>query len=234
DVGSEKRRREALEETIQTRKTTATKPIIINSEKIPAKGFLVFHPIQNAGGDFLGFTYTSVIGSIFFEDIFKKIAHLIKVRITLTGDEEIYNNFSSKQNFGDDRFFQMKNIALFGKEYKFEFYPTNLFFARHSGTSTFVALILNVLMLFISVFLLDQMTLGQRAEALATKKSKELEDSRIQLINASKMASLGEMASSLAHEINNPLAIIQGKIKVISLIMEDLNIKDPSLHQEFS
>jgi C4-dicarboxylate-specific signal transduction histidine kinase len=38
--------------------------------------------------------------------------------------------------------------------------------------------------------------------------AKIIEDQRIQLFNKSKLSSLGEMASGMAHEINSPLAII--------------------------
>lgn len=37
-----------------------------------------------------------------------------------------------------------------------------------------------------------------------------------QLINSSKLSSLGVMAGGIAHEINNPLAIIQGKVESIT------------------
>jgi C4-dicarboxylate-specific signal transduction histidine kinase len=41
------------------------------------------------------------------------------------------------------------------------------------------------------------------------EKARELEDSHAQMIHSSKMAALGEMAGGIAHEINNPLAVIQ-------------------------
>jgi PAS domain S-box-containing protein len=42
-------------------------------------------------------------------------------------------------------------------------------------------------------------------------KQNELDIQRTKSIHASKMASLGEMAANIAHEINNPLSLIQGR-----------------------
>lgn len=42
-----------------------------------------------------------------------------------------------------------------------------------------------------------------------------VKDRTVKLLNASKMASLGEMAGGMAHEINNPIGIIQGKANLL-------------------
>lgn len=49
----------------------------------------------------------------------------------------------------------------------------------------------------------------------------ELKNQETFIVNSQKMASLGEMASGIGHEINNPLAIIQANA---SLLIEQLNV----------
>jgi PAS domain S-box-containing protein len=51
--------------------------------------------------------------------------------------------------------------------------------------------------------------------------------SKEQLIQKSKLAALGKMAAGMAHEINNPVAIIKGKVE---LMLKSLN--DDSLSKE--
>jgi len=49
------------------------------------------------------------------------------------------------------------------------------------------------------------------AEVVERKKAQEIiEQQQAQMISTSKLLALGEMAGSMAHEINNPLSIIQG------------------------
>lgn len=57
-----------------------------------------------------------------------------------------------------------------------------------------------------------------REEILAREKAqKDLELNQEQLIQNSKLASLGEMAGGIAHEINNPLAVVLGGVELMEL-----------------
>lgn len=75
--------------------------------------------------------------------------------------------------------------------------------------------------------------LNERNKAL-TKALRELEESQQQLIQAEKMAALGQLVASVAHEINTPLGAIQASVgntgkyyrELLSRLPRLLSIKD--------
>lgn len=59
----------------------------------------------------------------------------------------------------------------------------------------------------------------------------QLENQRMRTLHASKMATLGEMAGGIAHEINNPLAIISAKAQMLSQLSDKIQ---PSAIREYA
>ncbi|MCP4914340.1 MAG: GHKL domain-containing protein [Oligoflexia bacterium] len=60
-------------------------------------------------------------------------------------------------------------------------------------------------------------------------KQKIIEEQRQQIEKSSRLSSLGEMAGGIAHEINNPLAIISGNAYKIKKQLKKLGIEDEKL-----
>lgn len=84
-------------------------------------------------------------------------------------------------------------------------------------TQPFIKKIL--IILFVSIFLI----LGYwQLINYQIKTEKRLKEKKIQMLNTSKLATLGEMASGIAHEVNNPLSIVRGRLQQIIR-----NVKQP-------
>lgn len=66
--------------------------------------------------------------------------------------------------------------------------------------------------------------------AVERKKQEEIiEEQRLKLAINSRLAALGEMAACLAHEINNPLAIIQGHSNLLQLMSNSSSVTSESV-----
>jgi two-component system NtrC family sensor kinase len=83
-----------------------------------------------------------------------------------------------------------------------------------------------VLALSLIIYLVIRNTRGLVGKLEAADTAKE--DLRAQLFSAAKLASVGEMAAGVAHEINNPLAIIYEEVGMIK------DILDPQFKQELN
>ena len=62
----------------------------------------------------------------------------------------------------------------------------------------------------------------QRSNVQLNKTLGELKDAQTQLVEAEKMASLGQLTAGIAHEINNPINFVKSNIKPLQLDIDDL------------
>lgn len=79
----------------------------------------------------------------------------------------------------------------------------------------------------------DLESINSRIEAEIIARTKELEAQRVRTLEGEKMAALGEMAAGMAHEINNPVAVIQLTSEQLQEVLGDESI-DRDLCQEMS
>lgn len=66
-------------------------------------------------------------------------------------------------------------------------------------------------------------------EELVEKRTKERDQEQLKSFQASRLASLGEMAGAIAHEINNPLTIIQGHSTLLRLSLNKIDAVELAL-----
>ncbi|MDA4806461.1 hypothetical protein NY486_11250, partial [Enterobacter hormaechei] len=62
------------------------------------------------------------------------------------------------------------------------------------------------------------------SEALARQRAlnQRLEQAQLQLLQSEKMASLGQFAAGVAHEINNPISFVRSNLGTLKAYVDDV------------
>lgn len=67
-------------------------------------------------------------------------------------------------------------------------------------------------------------------DAKVVERTRELADAQQQLVRSEKLAAIGQLTASIAHEVNNPIAVIQGNL---DLLRELLGVEAERVQPEF-
>ncbi len=58
-------------------------------------------------------------------------------------------------------------------------------------------------------------------DAKVAERTRDLEAAQSQLVHSEKLAAVGQLTASIAHEINNPIAVIQGNLDLVRELLGD-------------
>ncbi|WP_300455767.1 PAS domain-containing sensor histidine kinase [Desulfobacula sp.] len=99
---------------------------------------------------------------------------------------------------------------------------------RYANRATLVSLHLSALIILIVTVLITR-----HMVSVIKRGDREVEQMNEQLIQAGKLASIGELSAGVAHEINNPLAIIMTEIQLLLDSKKRTPITDQAFGEQF-
>ncbi len=230
DIATDPLRKEAAERAMLTGKPTITDRVSLITDLKKRAGFIIFVPVYRKGSsiateaervkNFSHWVYAPFITENFLKEAFN---HYNKTLILEVHDNHNFNTDSllyKNSNEPINTHYSQKTaeINMGQKTFYFKWYRSQNYAASNDFLSTWVGLIGSLSVLIIACFILDLFLLQDKAHAIAKKLNDEfiisqniIKQQEAKIVESSKMAALGQMASSIAHEINNPLAIISAK-----------------------
>lgn len=234
DIGSEKNRRDAAVLAMRTGKVQITPAVRLVQDQKSRLGHLILFPVYKHGSktdtveariaNFSHWVYAPFIAENFLNSVFSRFKEPLIFELydspELIESNLIYRNSNEKINPSLPTIVSSVNLA--GRRFVVKWAQSSAFEGSQNFLSTWIGLIGAVSVLMIALFIINIYTTGEKAQSLADKLHSDflkaqsiVKEQEAKIAESSKMASLGEMASSIAHEINNPLTIIYGKARQI-------------------
>jgi signal transduction histidine kinase/integral membrane sensor domain MASE1 len=242
DSGSEKNRRETAMEAMRTGQAQISPATYLMAENQDKVGFLIFLPVykkdskvvtvEDRIAGFSHWIFAPFFADGFLNSIFSRFnEHLIFEMYSephYSKSSIVYTNSAEKINPAAGVITSQINLA--GRTFYLRWAQSTAYEGSHDLLSTWIGLIGSITVLMFAFIIINIHTTGQKAHLLASQLHSEflksqmiVKEQEAKIAESAKMASLGEMASSIAHEINNPLTIIYGKARQIRSYMESQN-----------
>ncbi len=203
---------------------------------------------QSSPETFRGWVFSAFSPDKFFEGFKKEISQEIEFVVFFNRVNSlktlVYSNFPIaseellKTDFLDLQMERKTKLHIGQKTWWLGWRKSNSFVSAYDSTVAWFAAIGALFALMVATVIYILQNLESRANELAMsmtrqirleqderlKVERSMEEHRQKLIETSKMSSLGEMAGGIAHEINNPLTIINAKADLISRLVAEREI----------
>lgn len=242
DIGTEKVRRDTAMKALRTGQAQISPPLNLMLDEKNHIGYLIFLPVYQRGAkkdthearlaNFSHWVYAPFFADNFLNTVFSRFNEELIFEMYGNSDYSesslVYAN--SKEKINPSGIIVTSQLKLAGRTFYIKWAQSADYEGSHDFLSTWIGLIGAVSVLIIALFIINIQTTGEKARLLANqlhseflKAQSKVKEQEAKIAESSKMASLGEMASSIAHEINNPLTIIYGKARQIQSYVENKN-----------
>ena len=240
DMAYESNRFVAAKKARDTGKAQITGPIVLVQDADKTPGFLFYAPFYRGGvysdlGDrqkhFIGLVYAPFVVKKLMEGTLRKENRHVGIKIT-DGVDILYDEYDEQFREFDKNPLYTKHVEMdfYGRRWIFDIRSTTAFRAAINSNQPLIILfggiVIDTLLLLLFLTLVRS---NQRNMQYAKKMGQEALNQKQAAIQSAKLASLGEMAGGIAHEINNPLSIIQGYVMRLKDGLGALNIDTTAL-----
>ena len=248
DLGSNPIRLAALNQARDSGGMVATAPIVLIQEKSHQHGFLIFAPIYRGKetpsdvdqrrASLAGFA----LGAYRSEDLLNTALNqinamdhfIVTVRDVTEGlGEEIYNNSALKPKAAQEEWQSSYDIFVAGRHWSLMFTPTAHYIEAKKSLLPLIILLSGILIsIATAIAFWNQSYRRKEAERfrVATEKNlaeqhallTQLHETQHQMLQSEKMASIGQLAAGVAHEINNPIGFVSSNLGALKGYFIDL------------
>lgn len=238
-ASSERRRLEGALKARDTGEPTISDQIILMQDKNARPGFVLFSPFYERGKPiknveqrrqaFQGVVFSPVVVEKFVNATLGKYGSELDLKIYFGRDITIEREvFSLGQWHPNEKQITKSYTNLAEMPVTFLWKRGEGFKSQSSIVASWAGFCGALISIFLAIVLSSLENITERAQKIAaqttyelSQREKELKQRQMALVASSRMSSLGQMASGMAHEINNPLAIISGKAQHLEFLLSE-------------
>ncbi len=110
---------------------------------------------------------------------------------------------------------RVRPVKIGGQDFFIRWRSSSGFVRAEDGLLSPLGGLGSLLTLALAWMFANSVTFRARAERLVAIQTRQIEEDHKRLMETQKMATLGEMASGIAHEINSPLTILLGRLNTL-------------------